>query len=91
MTPESGMIERVKRIWCWVQRPAHYEVSGCPNGHTDCEWSEWQGMLWCPVCEIDFVPEDSGIFGGPVPVNCAAILAFDLRGCNLETGEIRNV
>lgn len=84
LTPE-------KRVWCWVQRPIHYEVSGCACGNADCDWSEFKGMLWCPICRKDFVSECSGIFGGPVGVETCKMIGIDLREYNIETGEIRNV
>lgn len=87
--PESA---KTKRTEVYVQRPASYEISGCPTcGNLDPEWSEWQDYLWCPACQIDFIPESGGIFYGPIPVNGMRLIGIDLRRIRLATGEIIEV
>ncbi len=78
-----------KRTWIYVQRPAVYEMSGCPTcGNADPEWSEYEHHLWCATCEVDFIPTDVGIFGGPVPVNGARLMGIVFDKFNLETQQI---
>ena len=80
----------INREWVYAQRPREYEMSGCPTcGNEDPDWSEFQHRLWCPKCQVDFVPESSGLFDGPVPVNIAQMLGFDLRRIILATGEVQ--
>jgi hypothetical protein len=78
-----------RRTWCYIQRPAVYEMAGCPKcGATDTQWSEFQKHLWCQWCEIDFLPEHAGIFDGPIPVATCAMLGISFDRINLETNEI---
>ena len=77
-----------KRTWVYVDRPAAYEIAGCSCGNQDPDWSEFKGMLWCAVCQKDFVPEHPGIFDGPIPVNTAALLGIDLRRVEFATGKV---
>lgn len=85
------MADPEKRTHCYVMRPVQYEISGCACGNADPEWSEYKGHLWCPICQIDFVPEHSGIFDGPIPVKGMALIGIDLRQYNLETGEVEEL
>jgi len=83
------MADLVRRTHVYVQRPREYEISGCPTcGNADPEWSEFAHHLWCGPCQRDFIPEHMGIFGGPIPVDCAKMLGIDLRRVNIGTGEI---
>jgi hypothetical protein len=78
-----------KRKWIYVQRPISYEISGCPHcGNDDCDWSEYEKHLWCANCEIDFIPEDNGVFDGPIPVRCAEMLGMCFDTHNIESGKI---
>jgi hypothetical protein len=77
-----------KRTWVYVQRPSSYEIAGCKCGNADPDWSEFKGMLWCPTCLIDFVPEHNGVFDGPIPVAAAALLGMSFDRFNLETQEV---
>jgi len=77
-----------RRTWIYVQRPAEYEIAGCACGNNDPDWSEFKGMLWCAVCQKDFVPEHSGIFDGPIPINTARLLGVDFRRFDLATCSI---
>ena len=78
----------VKRTRCYVMRPKEYEISGCPCGNTDPDWSEYVGHVWCHVCERDFKPECDGIFSGPIPVNGTALMGIDIRQYDLLSGEV---
>ena len=86
--PNKPDVQLSRRKWVYAQRPKEYEISACPCGNSDPDWSEYAGMLWCAKCEKDFVPEHNGIFDGPIPVGCARLLGIDLRRINLETGEV---
>ncbi len=88
---EERMSELGKRTWIYVQRPRQYEISGCPCGNEDPDWSEYKGHLWCATCQKDFIPERDGIFGGPIPVNGAALMGIDLRRFNLETQKVEEL
>ena len=85
---ERGVMER--RTEVYVQRPKEYEISGCECGNHDPDWSEFKGHLWCSACQKDFIPTDSGIFGGPIPIQTCRMLGIDLRTINLETQEIQD-
>jgi hypothetical protein len=84
-------VEPKRRVRVYVQRPAQYEIAGCICGNSDPDWSEFVGMLWCPKCQKDFIPEHGGIFDGPIPVEGCALLGIDLRCVNLETGEVEDL
>lgn len=81
----------VKRTHCYVMRPNKYEISGCACGNPDPDWSEYKGRLWCPVCQIDFVPASGGIFDGPIPIHGMALMGIDLRMYDTDTGEILEI
>lgn len=80
--------ELKRRVRVYVQRPTEYGIAGCVCGNADPDWSEFAGMLWCPKCQKDFIPEHGGIFDGPIPVEISKLLGIDLRRVNLETGEV---
>lgn len=80
--------ERIKRTHVYVCRPKAYEIPGCACGNDDPEWSEWQGNLWCPKCEIDFVPEHGGIFDGPIGIQVMRMLGAPVDRIVLATGMI---
>lgn len=86
MTEEIKATE--KRTWVYVQRPKKYEIAFHGCGHTDPDWSEYKGHLWCPVCQIDFVPAHGGVFDGPIPINAARLLGLCFDRFNLETQQI---
>jgi hypothetical protein len=78
----------VKRVWVYVQRPHCYEIAGCLCGNSDPDWSEFEGKLWCPTCQIDFVPTQNGVFDGPIPVATAALLGMCFDRFNIESRQI---
>jgi len=77
-----------KRKWVYVQRPGSYEIAGCKCGNADPDWSEFEKHLWCPACQIDFIPEHGGVFDGPIPVAAAQLLGMSFDRFNLETQQI---
>ncbi len=79
---------REKRKWCYVQPPSAYEMAPCACGNHDTQWSEYAKHLWCPKCEIDFIPEHAGVFDGPIPMATSMMLGMSFDRINLETNEI---
>lgn len=78
-----------RREWVYIQRPKVYEISGCPNcGNDDPDWSEFAKHLWCQRCEIDFVPEQIGIFDGPIPMNMSHLIGLCFSRYIIATGEV---
>ena len=77
-----------KRTWIYTQRPAVYEIAGCPCGNQDPDWSEFEKHLWCAICKKDFIPTSIGIFDGPVPINACAAMGIRFDRFNLETQQI---
>lgn len=77
-----------KRTHVYVQRPCDYEISGCKCGNADPDWSEYKRHLWCPVCQIDFVPEHNGVFDGPICLTVCTLLGISFDQYNLETHQI---
>lgn len=77
-----------KRKWVYVQSPKQYGIAlhGC--GHLDPAWSEYAKHLWCPQCQIDFIPEHGGIFDGPIPIHTARLMGICFDRFNLETEQI---
>ncbi len=84
------MVEaRKKRERVYVLRPRQFDISGCPEcDNPDPEWSEYSGLLWCPFCKIDFEPERDGVFGGPIPVQCAEIIGCFFDMIDIATGKL---
>lgn len=79
----------LRRTHVYLCSPAAYEISGCECGNADPEWSEFQGHLWCAACQIDFVPQHSGVFDGPIPVQGMTLLGLPVdRMLNLQTLEV---
>lgn len=89
MTAQTTSPPLEKRTWCYVMRPAAYEIDGCKKcGNADPEWSEFKGHLWCAKCEVDFVPAHNGVFDGPICVNVCKILGISFDRFNLETQQV---
>jgi len=80
--------ERERRTWCYVQRPAVYEMAPCACGNSDTQWSEFAKHLWCDKCQIDFVPEHNGIFDGPILLYTCALMGISFDRINLATGAV---
>lgn len=78
-----------RRTHVYVQRPKIFGLSGCKCGNDDPDWSEYKGHLWCPSCQIDFAPEDSGVFDGPIPIQCSAILGIFFDTIDLASGKLQ--
>jgi hypothetical protein len=79
---------REKRTWIYVQRPKDYDIAPHGCGHTDPDWSEYKNNLWCPACQVDFVPEHYGVLDGPVAINLCKMLGICFDRFNLLTGKV---
>lgn len=77
-----------KRLWCYVQQPAVYEIAPHDCGHNDAQWSEYDKHLWCPHCEVDFIPSDGGIFSGPIAIGLSTMLGVCFDRVNIATGKV---
>lgn len=85
-TEEVVLLE--KRLWCYVQRPAVYEIAPHDCGHDDAQWSEYEGRLWCAHCAVDFIPAHAGIFSGPISTKLASMMGICFDRVNIATGKI---
>jgi len=86
MADSEGPLE--KRTWVYVQRPRDYEIAFHGCGHSDPDWSEYKHHLWCPVCKVDFIPTHSGVFDGPISIECCRLMGIVFDRFNLETQQI---
>lgn len=83
MTPE-----RAKRTWHYLLQPKQFEMGPCECGNFDLQWSEWERHLWCDKCQIDFIPENKGVFDGPIPGRIAALLGMTFDRYNMDTQRV---
>jgi hypothetical protein len=80
---------KIKRIWCYIQKPAQHEIS-CPKCKgTNLDWSEWDKHIWCYNCKKDYSNYSSAL-SGPVPVQVATMLGLSLDMFNIETNEVKH-
>lgn len=77
-----------KRTWCYLQSPKVFEMAPCSCGNTNTSWSEYQGMLWCDKCKIDFVPEHNGLLDSPISFYTSQMFGLNFLRHNLLTGKI---
>ena len=82
------MENKKKRTWVYIQKPRVYDIAMHGCGHSNPEWSEYEKYLWCPECEIDFIPEHWGILDGPVLINVCKLMGISFDRFNLETEQI---
>jgi hypothetical protein len=76
------------RTWHFLKPPAAFEIACCACGNMRTQWSEFEGHLWCDVCNIDFKPAHAGVLDGPVPVKLAAMLGLTFDRFNLVTKQV---
>ena len=81
----------VKRTHAFLMPPSHFEVSGCSCGNEKTQWSEYEGHLWCAICEKDFKPEHGGVFDGPIPINTALMLGLCFDRVDLSTNQVETM
>ena len=77
-----------KREWCYILQPSRYDIAPCKCGNYDTQWSEFKGHLWCDKCMVDFIPENNGIFDGPIPIKAAMLLGLSFDRIDLKTNKI---
>lgn len=77
-----------KRDKVFIQEPSVYLIGPCPCGNTQTQWSEYEKHLWCDKCQKDFIPEDNGIFPGPIMLGLCKSLGMNFAKLNLKTNEI---
>lgn len=82
------MESRTKRTWCYVQKPADYDIAACDCGNEDTDWSEFERHIWCPKCERDFLPKHNGIFDSPIQVNVCRLIGISFDRVHLDTGKV---
>lgn len=80
--------EKIKRKYCYVMRPREYGMSGCSCGNEDPDWSEFVHHLWCSRCQKDFIPEDSGLFDGPIGLQVCSLLGISFDMFEISTGKV---
>jgi hypothetical protein len=76
-----------KRTWIYVQKPWEYEIECDRCGGRNIEWSEYEKHIWCYDCKVD-TKGTEGVFGGPIPIQAAAILGMDFRRFDLKSKKI---
>jgi len=75
-----------KRRDCYICNP-HFLDLCCPvDEDHKITWSEYEGHIWCYVCEKDIRYKPG--FAGPIPMGLAGLLGIDYRKYNIKTGEI---
>lgn len=82
------MTNKTLRKWVYIEKPQKFEISGCSCGNDDCEWSEYEGYLWCSKCNIDFIPDFNGVFDGPIPINLANMLGLSFAKIHIPSGKV---
>jgi hypothetical protein len=82
------MTELIKRTRVYIQRPEIYGMSACACGNRDPEWSEYKRHLWCPICKIDFIPLDAGLFDGPIGIHACEMFGIYFDMLDMETFEL---
>ncbi len=80
--------ELKRRTHSYILSPGSFGISGCTCGNGETQWSEFEQHLWCDKCEKDFIPEQGGVFDGPISVDVCACLGIVFDRISLETGEI---
>ncbi|MFK4135916.1 hypothetical protein ACI2KR_27080 [Pseudomonas luteola] len=74
-----------RRNWCYMQAPAIFGMAPCACGSEKTTWSEFEKHLWCDSCKIDFIPQHSGIFDGPILIKTAMLMGISFDRFNLAT------
>lgn len=77
-----------KREWVYTQPPLTYELCCNKNEEHEIEWSEYQGHIWCPLCEEDQYSSQEGIFSGPIPLGACEILGIRFDRFWLESEKV---
>lgn len=80
--------ELKKRIWCYCGSPKNFLIPVHTCG-AEPQWSEFEGHCWCPQCEIDYKPEDNGIFDGPILLKVTNLCGIVFDRFIIETREVQ--
>jgi len=75
-----------KRKWCYAMKPTVYEISCDICWGNNITWSEFEKMIWCYDCKKD-TSGNSGIFGGPIPMELCEMFGISFDRIDLETGK----
>jgi len=80
--------ELTKRVDCYIQEPPSFCISGCPQCQDtkNIVWSEFEDHVWCPECEIDYIPEHWGILDGPVCVQICGLMGISFDRFRIDNG-----
>lgn len=82
------MAGKARRTWVYCQAPKVYEMAPCDCGNEDTQWSEFEGHLWCEVCQKDFIPKGNGIFDGPIPMHLSHLMGIRFDRIIILSGEV---
>lgn len=77
-----------RRTWHYILQPKTFCMGPCDCGNEELQWSEYEKHLWCDKCNKDFIPENKGVFDGPIPIRTAALLGMTFDRFNLETNQV---
>lgn len=75
-----------KRKWCYVHKPASFEIACDICGGSNITWSEYEHMVWCYACEQD-TKGTEGIFDGPIPYELTQMIGLSFDKIDLKTGK----
>ncbi len=81
-------LELEKRKWFYIAQPKDFCIPACSCGNEETQWSEYEKHLWCSKCEKDFIPENNGIFDGPILIEVAQNLGVNFNRFNIEKEKI---
>lgn len=65
-----------KRTEHFIQDPIYFAITCRKCGSSNTQWSEYEGHIWCDVCNEDIELEHKYEIW---PVHTARLLGFDLR------------
>lgn len=80
-------MDKIKRTWYYIQKPAEHEISCTKCKGRNLEWSEFAGHVWCYDCQIDFADYISAL-SGPVPTQIAGMLGICFDRYNMFTDDV---
>lgn len=77
----------IARTWHYAHHPSMFHIQ-CPHckENSNITWSEWQGHMWCYVCNLD-IPIENSILNGPIPIGLAGSLGMRFDRIIIATGE----
>ena len=78
--------ELVKREWCYIMKPAAYEMSCDLCGGRNIIWSEFEHLIWCYDCKKD-TSGNGGIFSGPIPVHFVKMFGISFDKIEIPSGD----